>query len=376
MSKMQSSPRFRFAFSALLLSALLFLLPAVRTGDRRLYILAALVPAFMLLCFTVLARLFSLDRMVLTISLLICSTGIAALAQTSPDAATAQALRMIPGIAILLIGAILIRSLSSSLLTAVCGAFLGLLLLASKLLTPPLPFSLTGAAVALLLVSFAALVSRRSSAFALIPGLAALVMLLTCGEITTAVLWGVTFLLLVFAADGRWVVILSAFCAVLLLFFGYTRLFPSVFSSTDTVSLETLISAGWVGVDTIPESVSVDSSSLFPLLSIHFGLLFSGLTVLLFLPLSLRGTFIASSSRTRFHAVIAMGSSLLLGLHTLAAVLSAFGFLPLPALSFPLLTSSLPDLCAEFFLVGMLCGVSARNEADLAEDAHLAMLAK
>ena len=31
MSKKQSSPRFRFAFAALMLSALLFLLPAVRS---------------------------------------------------------------------------------------------------------------------------------------------------------------------------------------------------------------------------------------------------------------------------------------------------------------------------------------------------------
>ena len=376
MNRKQSSPRFRFAFSALLLIALLFLLPAVRTGDRQFYLLAALLPAFLLLCCTVLARLFSLDRMVLTLSLFIGAAGIAALAQASPDAAVSQALRCIPGIAVLLIGAVLIRSLSSSLLTAVCTAFLGLLLPAAKLLVPDFPVSLTEAAAALLLISFASLVSRRESAFALIPGLAGVVLLLTGGEITMAVLWGVTFLLLVFAADGRWVVFLSAFCITVLLFFGYHRLFPSAFSSADPVPLGTLISAGWTGTDTLPDGFPSASASLFPLLSMHFGLLFSGLTVLLFLPLSLRGTFIASSSRTRFHAVIAMGSSLLLALRALIGILSAFGFWPLPAVALPLLTSDLPDLCAELFLVGMLCGVSARNEADLAEDAHLAMLAK
>ena len=376
MTRKQSSPRFRFAFSALLLSALLFLLPAVRSGDRKLYMLAVLVPAFMLLCFTVIARLFALDRMVFTVALFLLSAGIAALSQASPDAAIAQAMRCIPGVAALLIGAVLIRSLQSSVLTAVCSAFLGLLLLAAGMITPALPVSLTGAAIALLLVSFASLVSGRTPAFALVPGLGALVLLLTSGEIAAAVLWSLTFLLLLFAADGRWTVFLSAFCAVILLFFGYSRLFPSDFTAGDPISLQTLISAGWTGIDTLPEGFPAASASLFPLMSMHFGLLFSGLTIFLFLPFSLRGIWIAVSSRTRFHAVIAMGVSLFLGLRTVAALLAVFGFLPLPALSVPLLSTSLPDLCAEMFMIGMLCGVSARNEADLAEDAHLAMLAK
>jgi len=376
MNRKQSSPRFRFAFAALLLSALLFLLPAVRSGDRRLYLLAALVPAFMLLCCTVLARLFSLDRMALTLALFLCSLGIAAFAPADPDAAVAQALRCIPGMAALLIGAVLMRSLSTSMLSAVSSAFLGLLMLSAKLLVPAFSVPLAEAGLALLLVSVASLLSGRGSGLALIPGFAALILLLTGGDITLAALWGLTFLLLIFAADGRFLVILSAFCVTVLLFFGYSRLFPSDFHPADTVSLNTLISAGWTGTDILPGELPSAAASLFPRLSLHFGLLFAGLTVLLFLPLSLRGVFIATSSRTRFHAVISMGVSLLPALQALAALLSVFGFLPLPEVCFPFLTSSLPDLCAELFMIGMLCGISARNEADLAEDAHLAMLAK
>ena len=375
MNRKQSSPRFRFAFAALLLSALLFLLPAVRSGDRRLYLLAALVPAFMLLCCTVLARLFSLDRMALTLALFLCSLGIAAFAPADPDAAVAQALRCIPGMAALLIGAVLMRSLSTSMLSAVSSAFLGLLMLSAKLLVPAFSIPLAEAGLALVLVSVASLLSGRRSGLALIPGFAALILLLTGGDITLAALWGLTFLLLIFAADGRFLVILSTFCVTVLLFFGYSRLFPADFKAADTGSLNMLISAGWTGTDILPGDLP-SAASLFPRLSLHFGLLFAGLTVLLFLPLSLRGVFIATSSRTRFHAVISMGVSLLLALQALAALLSVFGFLPLPEVCFPFLTSSLPDLCAELFMIGMLCGISARNEADLAEDAHLAMLAK
>ena len=67
---------------------------------------------------------------------------------------------------------------------------------------------------------------------------------------------------------------------------------------------------------------------------------------------------------------------MLLSLRALTALLSMFGIFPLPGLRIPFLTFSLPDLCAQLFLAGLLCGVSGRNDADLAEDAHLAMLAK
>ena len=65
-----------------------------------------------------------------------------------------------------------------------------------------------------------------------------------------------------------------------------------------------------------------------------------------------------------------------LAIHALTALLSFFGFIPVSGLRLPFLTGCLPDLCAEGFLAGMLCGISGRNDADLAEDAHLAMLAK
>ena len=86
--------------------------------------------------------------------------------------------------------------------------------------------------------------------------------------------------------------------------------------------------------------------------------------------------FIASVARTRFHAYLAMGCSLFFALRTVAALLAAFSVFPLPLTEIPFLTSSLPTLCAQYFALGLVCGISGKNDADLAEDAHLAMLAK
>lgn len=375
MSSPKTSSRFRFTGAALLLTVLIFLVPALRNGDPSLYLLAVLVPCALFLCCTVLARMFSLDRILLVLSLYLCAVGIAALAHADPRAALAQALRCGIALVALLAGGILVRSLSPSLLTSGCAAFLGLLLLSANLLSSSLKQQMTGPALVLLLVAFASLFARQGSVPAALLGCVSLALLLIAGETGFALLWGLAVLLLLFAADGRAVVFLPSLAAVILLCFGAFRLFPV--QAQPSSFLDALSVSGAVGSDSLPEAVaSLGTVPLFLRVTGHFGLIFTGLTLLLYLPLSLRGAFVAASSRSRFHAILGMGAVLLIALRTLAAALSAFGFSPVPVPDFPFLVLSLPDLCAQLFLVGLLCGISGRNDADLAEDAHLAMLAK
>ena len=377
MSRQKSFGRFRFAAASILLTALLFVLPAVRNGNASLYLLAVLLPCVLFLSETVLARMFSLDRMIIAIVLWLCTAGIAAFAPSDPDAAVAQSLRCGAAVVALLIGGIMIRSLSPSLLTSACTAFLGTLLLAGKLFSPVLTLPLTEAALALLLIAFASLFARQGPVSALLLGGAGLMLLLLHGDTADAAVWGLTVLLLAFAADGRLVVLIPAMAVMLLLFWVTFRLFPLPGISQDSSVLSVLVSSGAVGADLLPEGLaSLDAGSLFPRLSGHYGLIFAGLTALLYLPLTLRGTSVAVSARTRFHAVMAMGVAMLIALRALAALLCSFGFLSMAGLRLPFMTDSLPDLCAQMFLVGLLCGISGQNDADLAEDAHLAMLAR
>ena len=292
------------------------------------------------------------------------------------DAALTHSLRCGAAVVALLIGGIMMRSLSPSLLTSACTAFLGLLILTGRLFSPSLNLELNEAALALLLIAFASLLARQGPVAALLLGAAALVLFLLCRDYANAVFWGFTVLLVIFAADGRLVVVFPAFAALVMAFCSVYMLAPAgTFQASSPLSA--LVSVGWVGANALPEAfAALDQDSLFLFLAGHFGLIFAGLTVCLFLPFSLRGSAVAACSRTRFHAVLAMGSVLLLMLRALAALLSVFGFIPLPGLRLPFLTESLPDLCAECFLAGLLCGISGRNDADLAEDAHLAMLAK
>ena len=198
MSKQKSSSRFRFTGAAMLLAGLLFLVPALNPvlADKAsvLYLLAVLVPCVIFLCGTLLARMFSLDRMLVTLSLFISAAGIAALALSDPDVALTHSLRCSAGIGALLIGGIMIRTLSPSLLTSVCTAFLGLLLLAGRLITSTLTFPVIEAACALLLISFASLLARQGPVSASLTGAAAAALLLAGRSTPDAPLWGIVIL--------------------------------------------------------------------------------------------------------------------------------------------------------------------------------------
>jgi cell division protein FtsW (lipid II flippase) len=377
----QKSPRFRFVFSAALLVLLALLVPALREGDTRLYLLAAGVTGAMLLCMIIPARLFSLDRIILSLALYLGAVGIMALAPGNPDAALIQFLRCAAGVVALIIGAMIIRIITPSMLTAGISSFLGLLLLAGSLLVRDIPLPFTEAALVLLMISFSSLLSCHGGIAALFPGMIGTVLLLLQGMTVEAAVLALTVLLLLWSADGKIVLVLAALAVFAALFFGAARFgyLPALVPGEEhTRSLSVLLSSGLFGsesVSALPDPV-LPASSLVYLLSENYGLIFTGLTLFLYLPLMLRGMSVASSARTRFHAVLALGCTLIFSLRIPAGLLASFGVLPLPLSPLPLLTDSLPDLAAQMLTLGLLCGISSVNEADLAEDAHLAMLAK
>lgn len=375
MNRQKSSGRFRFAGAAALLSGLFFLVPALREGNATLYLLAAAVPCVLVLGCTLLARVFSLDRMITALSLYLCACGMAVLGPDAPEEALAQGMRCCAGLLALVMGGVLARAMVPSLLAASCAGFLGLLALAAPLFSPGLDLPLAEAGLVLVLLSMAAFLNRGSLP-ALMPAAGALELLLIQRQSALAILWGLVLILIFYAADGRLVIVLPVTAAVMLSLGGVLGFVPGSLPAPDPSSLEALASAGLAGVESLPPELAVSGASLFPPLAGHYGLIFAGLTGLLYLPLALRGAFIASAARTRFHALLAMGVSLMLGLKTLLALLTLFGALPLEDTVLPLLTDSLPSLCAWMFLLGLQCGISGRNEADLAEDAHLAMLEK
>ena len=357
-----------------------FLLPAVREGDERLWALAVAVPAVILLCGTLFARLLSMDRLLTVLSVSLCALGILLLAG-QPDLAVTRALRSAGALFFLFLGMTVIHIYRPSAAAAVVPAFIGLALPILPLAGVDGGFRVELPACVFLMIAFSALLSMRRQLYALLLGLAGSALLLAQPAPAAAVVWSIVFLLLFWAYGGHPAYLLAGVSAVLLLGLGASALNPGLFSVSAEAPVSPLQAAAplsFFGPE-MPEDVSslVDPNavSLLPAVVARYGLVFAACVVLIYPVLLIRGGSLAILARGRFHGLTAMGAVLLLGLGAISALLGDFGLSPVEALPLPLLSSDFSSLSSSLFLAGLLCGVSARNKADLEEDARLSMLA-
>lgn len=375
--KKRSSFRFRVSALILVFFSFCFLLPASRNGNEKLYLLAAAVPGVMLFILLLPAGFFRLDRPSVSAALSLCGFGLLAVVQISPDAAVSQGFRCIAAVFFLAAGTVLVRSFRPSVPGAALPAVCGLGMLSCSLWFPALSFSLAEGGLALLLFGMAAFLSLRLRLPALFAALGGTALLFLNHDPCTAFVWGLSCVLVFWAAAGSPVwsgILLGGMGGMFGLFLGFS---PLSAEPSDPTALSRIASMPLIMPESLPESSGeLSGDSLFLLLGEQYGLVFLLCAVLLLILLLIRGASVAQHTRKPFHASLALGIILLFGLRALVCLASAAGLVPFAPGCFPFMTSSLPDLFAQFFLLGLLSGVSARNEADLDEDARLAMLAR
>lgn len=371
----------RICFWAVILFFLAgFLLPAVREGDERLWMLAFAVPAVILLCGALFARLLSMDRLLTVLSVSLCALGIL-LTAGQPALAVTRALQSAGALVFLFLGITVVHIYRPSAAAAIVPAFIGLALPVLPLAGVDIGFRVELPACAFLMIAFSALLSMRRQLYALLLGLAGTALLLALPAPAAAIVWSIVFLLLFWAYGGHPAYLLAGISAVLLLGLGASALNPGLFSVRSEAPASPLQAAAplsFFGPE-IPEAVPAladpDAISLLPAASMRYGLVFTACVAMLYPVLLIRGGSLAVLARSRFHGLTAMGAVLLLGLGAVSALLGDFGLSPVEALPLPLLSSDFSALSVSLFLAGLLCGVSARNKADLEEDARLSMLA-
>ena len=379
MIRRKSSPR-RFCLGTLFTFFLLaFLRLAVREGDSRLYLLAAVVPSAVLLGSILIPRIFSADRWLTAAALTLCAFSILVPAPADPEAAWSRLLLCAGALIVMIFGTAYIRFSSPSFFSALLPAVIALALLVVPLLAGPVPFRTQELSLALLLPAYVSFLSLRYQLPAVLTALAGTALLLLLHSPVAAVIWSVAFLLLFWAYSGHAAILFGAVAVTGLLFYASFVLFPDDWAfSSSFPPVFASAAPGLFGPETadmlreFPEGVSPD---LFSGIIIQYGWILSAFLLLLYPLLVLRGTSLACAARSRFHGLVAMGSVLLLFLPVLFALLAAFGIFRLEDLSLPLLTQDFPSLAASMFMIGLLSGVAGRNEKDLDEDSHLAMLA-
>ena len=379
MRKSRSTPA-RFMIGALIVFfAAAFTRPAVlEEQDTRLYILAAAVSGSLLLGGSrFVSRLLSQDRVLLVVSLALCGLGVLSPVPADIEAAQAQAFRCAGALALMIAGSLFIRIVRPSGTLALLPAVPALFLLALPLVADP-GFHLGFVSVVLLMLAFVILLLSRKQLLAMALALSGTVLLLAQRDPVCAALWSITFLLLFWAYSGHPFILLAGAGCVALAGYIMNLLDPGLFVKAENSSLFTSLSPGWVGLemsDPFLAEVFSPDTSLFPWIAIRYGWIFAACVLLLYPVIILRGSALARASGNRLHGMIAMGAVLLTGLTAIAALLSDFGIWPVPGLSLPGLSCDMSSLCVFLFLMGLCGGVSLRNQSDLEEDAHIAMLA-
>ena len=378
--KKHTSARRVCLWTVFLFFLLAFLLAAVKEGDERLWTLAIAVPAGILLCGLVFSRLLSMDRFLTVISVSLAALGIL-LMTVRPEQAVSQALRSAGALFFLFLGVTVIHIYRPSVAAVLVPGVIALAMLAVPLANASVSVPLVFPAVSLLMIAFVTLLSMRRQLIALLLGLAGTTLLLAQAAPAAAVVWSITFLLLFWASGGHPAYLLVSASAVMLAGLGASMLYPDLFSMPPDAPASVLSSASPLSLlgpetaEAIPADMALGATSLLPAAALRYGLVLSACIALLYPLLLIRGGSLAITSRSRFHGLSAMGSVLLLGLFTVSALLGDFGLSPVEALPLPLLSADFASLASSLFLVGLLCGVSARNKADLEDDARLSMLA-
>ena len=367
--------RFRTIICFVVFFSVVFLLPAFRTGDSRLFILAAAIPGAMLLLLLLPSGILFLDRPLLMIALSLSAFGVLAPALQIPDESVSQALRLIPASLFLMAGVVITRIFKTSVTAAVMAAFLSISILCLPLVFPLLSFSGAFSGTVLMLFPLSVFLSLRSRLPALAFALSGLVLLLFSREMGIAAVWFFTILFVFWAASDSilWSVFSLLSCCACLAFFlllfpDAVDVFPESLASPPVAF--PLFAPEWTGSVT-----STFTDSLLILLGKQYGLFVILSVVLLFCLFLGRGGSIAVQTRKCFPAALSLGAVLLLGLKALLFILFFSNTSPLPRASFPFMSAAVPDLFSDYFLLGILSGISAQNEADLLDDTRLAMLA-
>lgn len=110
------------------------------------------------------------------------------------------------------------------------------------------------------------------------------------------------------------------------------------------------------------------TDAIFAVICEQFGILFGILVLAMYVILILRGASIAMSARSSFHALVAMGATVMLGVQTFVIIGGVLKLIPLTGVTMPFVSYGGTSLVSCMGLIGLIQGVSSVNQDDLSYD--------
>ena len=384
-----------------------FLLLYLRDFQWQGLALAFAVPMLNVVTTTLLPRLFPADRLLLSLANFLCALGILTLYSTDPSYAYSQAVFYFVGLVAMVVCIYLVRIFRSFRLLmwpmiAVSLAFMALPLLIGQEINGAQNWIRVGSLsvqpseivkLCLLIIIARCMADRRFFVW-LIYALGCLGVLMLQKDLGTALIYYGTTLLLYFAASGNvWMTSLGAAGGAGAAVAGYT-MFSHVkrrvaawqdpwrdFDGSGFQighGLMAIASGGLLG-----SGLGLGSSKIIPIyhtdfifavICEQFGLIFGICVMLVYIAIIWRGTMIAMSARNRFHALLAMGATIMLGLQTFIIIGGVLKLIPLTGVTMPFVSYGGTSLVSSLCIIGLLMGVASLNEDDLRMDGRLADL--
>jgi cell division protein FtsW (lipid II flippase) len=107
---------------------------------------------------------------------------------------------------------------------------------------------------------------------------------------------------------------------------------------------------------------------IFAVICEQFGIVFGLCVVAVYILIVLRGISIALRARTRHMALTALGVTVAIGIQAFIIIGGVIKLIPLTGITMPFVSYGGTSLLSCMALMGVLCGVAARNEQDLLDD--------
>ena len=407
MARNKKDPGRRLSSAVMLFYFCAFLLIACKDFAWQGFALALAVPAMIWVGTNFLPKLFPSDRLLLSLTNFLCALGVLVLYSTEPDYAYHQAMYYGVGILAMIVCVWIVRLVRSWRIPVLLLIPLSLALLALPLVIGRETngaknwFYVAGISVQpseIVKLSLLIIVSYYMSRHRMLPWLffavSCLGVLMLQKDLGTALMYYGTTLMLFYASSGN--LFLTglglaggAGAAVM----GY-KMFAHVkkrvaiwlnpWSDYENSgfqivqSLMAIASGGLFGVGLglgSPKTIPVYYTDfIFAVICEQFGLIFGLCVLLMYVAIIWRGATTAMAVRTSFHALLAMGCTIMLGLQTFVIIGGVIKMIPLTGVTMPFVSYGGTSLVSSLCLVGLLQGVASLNDDDLKEDTRLAML--
>lgn len=391
-----------------------FVLLSVKSAPVDLYCLglAVVVPLTCYLTTIGLARLFSIDQLLMALTHFLCGVGIMILYTMVPERGLRQAQFYLAGIGVIVVIIFAIRWIRSWkwLCWLMMPVGIGLLLLpvlfgewqdgAKNWISLPWvgSFQPSELVKVMLVVVMAYFFSARRSLVQMLPALCFVVgclgVLLLQRDLGTALLYYFATLVLYFVASSNlWLTLLGLGGGALAAILGYqmfahvkvrVAMWRNPWSDIENKGyqivqgLMAIGSGGMLGLGlglgqprVIP---AYHTDFIFAVICEQFGILFGLCVVTVYVVLIVRGISVALRSRLSFYALLAFGCTTLIGIQTFVIIAGVIKMIPLTGITMPFISHGGTSMISCMALMGILQGVSVRNKLDTKRDAEMAGL--